>query len=151
MKHFSLFFLTLALLVCCPSLYSQDFDTIIKDAGSMYREAKYRESAEAYEKAFKIKDPDSSHLYNAACSWALSGERDAALKNLKKAIEKGWLDLDWMKADGDLRSLHNDERWSEVLSLLQKKLKEIQEEINAESDDQRASCGRRRRRNSRRR
>jgi RimJ/RimL family protein N-acetyltransferase len=92
---------------------------------------KYREAAEAYETAFKMKEanePDAlaSRIYSnegdegwchysAARAWALAGDGDSAFRNLHKAIDTGWSHLEHLQKDDDLKSLHKDKRWEELL------------------------------------
>jgi hypothetical protein len=92
---------------------------------------KYQEAAEAYEAAFEMKeageeDALSSHIYSdegiegwcyysAARAWALVSDSNSAFKNLHKAIDTGWSHLEHSKNDDDLKSLHQDKRWKELL------------------------------------
>jgi tetratricopeptide (TPR) repeat protein len=59
------------------------------------------------------RSPDTA--YNLACCHALVKRPDDAFKALTQAIERGWRDVDHMKADADLVSLHADPRWAEAL------------------------------------
>ena len=43
--------------------------------------------------------------YNLACSLALSKRNADALRSLRKAIELGYNDIDWMMQDPDLKAL----------------------------------------------
>jgi hypothetical protein len=56
------------------------------------------------------------HLYNAACCYALSGQKDLAFYSLDAAIAKGWRDKSHTEVDEDLTSLRGDPRWSDMLS-----------------------------------
>jgi predicted Zn-dependent protease len=56
--------------------------------------------------------------YNLGCSYALTHHTDEAFEALTKAIEFGYGDYDWMKADPDLNSLHEDPRFESLLSWL---------------------------------
>jgi len=48
-------------------------------------------------------------LYNMACLDAVRGNRDEAMDWLRKAVEGGFSDIDWMVQDSDLSSLHGPE------------------------------------------
>ncbi|MBB6611416.1 hypothetical protein H7F15_10250 [Pontibacter sp. Tf4] len=63
----------------------------------------------------------SSDHYNAACSWALAGNKDKAFAHLGKAIDKGWTNVTHFKSDTDLSSLHTDKRWEPMVKQLQAK------------------------------
>jgi len=53
--------------------------------------------------------------YNIACCYALSGDKEAALKWLTKSIEVGYDDFSHMRKDTDLKSLHGDPRYEELM------------------------------------
>ncbi|MFQ5891227.1 MAG: hypothetical protein ACE5HW_00345, partial [Candidatus Methanofastidiosia archaeon] len=57
---------------------------------------------------------------NIACSFALAGKSDTAIMYLNKAIDNGWTDIEHMRKDEDLKSLHETKGWKELLSKLQK-------------------------------
>ena len=121
--------LAVALSFCPLWVPAEDFGELVKKADTLYREGKYAESAEAYEAAFKVGESGAGLYYNAACSWALSGNKSSAFKNLNKAIAAGWLNVEWMKQDPDLKSLHDETRWTRVVSKLQRKLDKMVEEL----------------------
>ena len=50
-------------------------------------------------------------VYDAACSHALAGEKDAAFASLDQALSLGYGHVDHVLSDGDLESLHSDPRW----------------------------------------
>ncbi len=56
--------------------------------------------------------------YNLGCSQALNNHIDEAFESLAKAVELGYGDYDWMKADPDLNILHKDPRFESLLSWL---------------------------------
>lgn len=111
-------------------LSAQTFSDYIAKADAFYQEKDYLNSANQFEEAFKLKEGSASNYYNAACSWALSGESEMALNNLEKAIDKGWLDIKWMNKDSDLKSLHEEERWTSLNTQLQTKIDKIEANYN---------------------
>jgi len=54
--------------------------------------------------------------YNLACSYSLLGDIDKSLDRIKKAIEFGYDDFDYMSKDSDLKNLRADKRFDEVFS-----------------------------------
>ena len=56
--------------------------------------------------------------YNAACANSLKGNADKAFEWLNKAATLGFNDLTQMREDTDLKSLHNDARWSDLVAKL---------------------------------
>jgi hypothetical protein len=56
--------------------------------------------------------------YNAACTAALSGEPEAALDLLERAIALGWSNAQWLMNDDDLVPLHDHPRFKQILAAL---------------------------------
>lgn len=97
-----------------------EFKNLLIKGYHNYQLKRFKESAECYEKAFKIGEAKGRHYYKAACAWALAGERDSAVRNLNKAIDKDWTDIEHMKKDEDLESLHQEKGWKELILRLEK-------------------------------
>jgi len=54
-------------------------------------------------------------LYNAACTYALLQKNvEEALDMLRKAINAGWSNLEWVLRDPDLTSLHDDPEFQQL-------------------------------------
>ncbi|WP_250419181.1 MULTISPECIES: DUF6624 domain-containing protein [Pontibacter] len=92
------------------------------EAFAKYEAKEYKASAEMYDKILKGGKGSSTDHYNAACSWALAGNKDKAFAHLSKSIEKGWYNISHLKKDSDLNSLHADKRWNPLVHKLQAKL-----------------------------
>jgi len=56
-------------------------------------------------------------LYNTACAYALSGEKDRALDYLKQALEAGFDDSRLLEKDTDLDSVRSDPRFRDLAEL----------------------------------
>jgi len=54
--------------------------------------------------------------YNAACSYALAGDPDAAFAALGQAVDAGLAATEQLAADPDLGPLHDDPRWAGVVA-----------------------------------
>ena len=81
--------------------------------GQALLEAKnYSGAAAAYEAAFKAGGGDRIRYYVAASCWALAGDRDAAFRDLDRAVGAGWTDLKMLESDDDLKGLRTDPRWA---------------------------------------
>lgn len=52
--------------------------------------------------------------YNAACGYALAGDKEKALDALSKAVDMGFDKADDMRADSDLASIRGDKRFKEI-------------------------------------
>lgn len=85
---------------------------------------KYKQSADVYEEAFICINGRAypNDRYNAACSYALSGNKKKALHHLFKLAENPhirYADSYKLTTDPDLVSLYNKKRWKELLSLVE--------------------------------
>lgn len=70
------------------------------------------ERARAAASSAVAEHPDHpSVLYNVACAEALSGDRDAALEHLRRAIERQPEAAEWARGDTDLDSVREDPRF----------------------------------------
>jgi Flp pilus assembly protein TadD len=57
--------------------------------------------------------------YNLACSCALAGLTDEALRVLREAYELGFSDLNLLRKDRDLDALRSDDRFLEIEKLIE--------------------------------
>jgi len=118
--------LTLIIYLIAFSLQAQTFEGFIQNGNKLYHEEKYLESAKEYDKAFGLQKGNSSQYYNAACSWALSGDTINSMRYLNLSVESGWKNLKHIKIDKDLISLHSIKGWEEILGKVQKNLDEYE-------------------------
>jgi tetratricopeptide (TPR) repeat protein len=58
--------------------------------------------------------------YNLACSLALKRRKADAVRALRRAVEMGYRDLDWLREDPDLASLRDDASFQEIESGLER-------------------------------
>jgi hypothetical protein len=65
----------------------------------------------------------SGDLYNAACCQALAGDRENAIQTLQRAIDGGLSDVEHVKADADLATLHGHPRWTALVSAAEARAK----------------------------
>ena len=68
------------------------------------------------ETAITLRPNDSSTLYNASCCYARLNEKERALETLKKAIEAGYANMEWIGQDPDLESLHDDPEFKKLFA-----------------------------------
>jgi hypothetical protein len=104
-----------------PGLPSFDVLTRADSANALgtrlYTAKSYGPAASSYLKAAQTRGYPgrASSLYNAACSLALAGDADAAIRALRDAVSAGYHDARGMQADADLVSLHQRPDWKEVV------------------------------------
>lgn len=73
-------------------------------------------------KLARLLPDDPMVLYNFACSLALTGQPHKALKNLHKAVLKGFTDFSWMEKDPDLASLRDQPAYQDLVHRSRKAL-----------------------------
>ncbi|WP_281631934.1 WG repeat-containing protein [Flavobacterium luteolum] len=115
----------LLLLLFCFTFYkadAQNYSETIKKANSLYQSKDYNKSLALYEEAFKINTDEYVDIYNAACTAALANIPSKAFKYLNEAIDGGWTNVDHLKKDTDLESLHNNKNWTELFNKIQLKI-----------------------------
>lgn len=105
----------LALAAAIVPGLAQEASRIAHDAQQAYEAQHFSQAAALYTQAFEQDQTDPNLAYNAACSFALSGDREAAFRFLVRATEAGWTNWEATAKDSDLKSLHADPRWGSEL------------------------------------
>lgn len=124
--------------LCVFSLFGQDtekYRTLVRKAFSLYQQQDYLASAQTYHEAFAVFDGGGyiTDKYNAACSWSLVNQKDSAFTLLFTIAKKGnYSNLDHIQRDTDLLNLHEDDRWPELLTIVEANLAEIEKNYNFE-------------------
>ncbi len=86
------------------------------EAAEAYARKDFAKAAVLYERAYDAGHTVPSVAYNAACCYALLGRTDKAFEQLELAIvTSGWRDVEHLSADSDLKSLHADQRWGQMV------------------------------------
>ena len=112
--------LTAILLFIFTLCFSQNYKTLVGEADAFYKNKEYKKSVEKYTAAFSVEQKSPEDLYNAACSAALLGNNKVAFQWLQLALNKGWSNVNHLTTDSDLKSLHNDKKWTQLVSDMQK-------------------------------
>jgi hypothetical protein len=98
-----------------PASYNRQ----IQYADSLFQLHDYKNAATAYSVAFKMNRKKGlvDDRYQAAVSYALSGNADSAFYNLFRIVDKaGWNKYEELTTDTNLKSLHVDERWNKLVN-----------------------------------
>ena len=95
-----------------------------------------KEAIECYEKFFATRPEElprwlreilpqklGVHYFRVALAKASIGESDGALKYLDKAVDNGWLYIDFLKSRKELENVHGTPEWSCILGKISKKLR----------------------------
>jgi Flp pilus assembly protein TadD len=67
----------------------------------------------------RLQPDNATAHYNLACSLALSRRKADALRALRKSVDLGYADLEWLSNDPDLEILRNQPQFQELLARLQ--------------------------------
>jgi len=93
----------------------QDVD-VLEALGDLYTRVGRYEDGLALDRKLAALEPDDMTIwYNLGCSLALLNQREAALKALRRAVELGYSDHEWMSGDHDLKSLREDGDFKSLL------------------------------------
>ena len=106
--------------------YGQNYKDLIKKGDSCYNAKEYKISRDFFAKAFKIETKNSNNLYNGACASALANDKKNAFSWLNLSTDNGWTNLEHLKTDSDLESLHSEINWKKLIEKLQKKINLIE-------------------------
>lgn len=112
-----IFFITTTLAFC----QNKEYHGLISEALKLYESKNFIASANKFTAAFKANGNKGLvyDRYNAACSWSLANKPDSAFVQLNKiAKNANFKDLEKTISDSDFISLHNDKRWTEVISII---------------------------------
>ena len=89
---------------------------MLKAIGSnLTMKGRVREGLEVDRRLVRLRPHDALAHYNLACSYSLLQRPDSALKTLRKAIELGYRDFQYMKQDRDLDGIRKDPRFRQLL------------------------------------
>jgi hypothetical protein len=111
MRKCKVVFLMLLLVPATLSL-AEDLES---QADAAYASGEFETAARLYKQAAECDKFNATLLYNGACSASLAGWTEDAFELLGQAIDIGFLDLDLLRRDSDLESLHDDPRWAAVV------------------------------------
>jgi carboxyl-terminal processing protease len=96
-----------------------------RESSRLFQEKKYDEGIKILEQlcaAPGIRDLEGVYpalLYNLACGFALTGQKDKAVVKLENAVAAGFSDLDLITKDTDLTSIRDDLRFRQTVVKLQ--------------------------------
>jgi serine/threonine protein kinase/Flp pilus assembly protein TadD len=67
--------------------------------------------------AVALRPNDPNTLYNAACTYGVLGRKSEALETVKKAFAAGYGNTTWAANDADLRCLHDEPEFREIVGI----------------------------------
>jgi Flp pilus assembly protein TadD len=101
---------------------SPKYSDVIEILGGLYtKTGRVADGLRMDRRLVKLQPDNATAHYNLACSLALSKRRSDALRSLRRAIDLGYKDYDWMSQDPDLESLQKSREFHDLLKRLQPK------------------------------
>ncbi|HLK17016.1 MAG TPA: hypothetical protein VKT78_19580 [Fimbriimonadaceae bacterium] len=99
-------------------LYAQDGDLWWQLGRARLQAKEYDAGIDAYQRALKFGAQGNKFragaFYDLACAYALKGEKEKAFSFLAQSLDAGFRDLQHVREDTDLQSLHADKRWVDL-------------------------------------
>jgi hypothetical protein len=95
------------------------YTSVIEILGGLYtRQGRIADGLRMDRKLVRLQPSNATAHYNLACSLALSKRKSAALLELRRAIQLGYDDFDWMQQDPDLEILKHNTQFQALLAEL---------------------------------
>ena len=82
------------------------------------RRGRYAEGLEVDERLAKLEPKNPLVLFNLACSYSLTDQFERGIETLRKAIEFGYRDFDWLRRDPDLRKLRKHALFAQIAQIM---------------------------------
>ena len=94
-----------------------DFVHALIALGDAYTKSqRYKDGLKIDKRLAKLRPDDPIVYYNLACSYSLLKMVDECLAALRRAIQIGYNDFDFMQKDPDLEFIRKDSRYKDLLS-----------------------------------
>ena len=116
-------------LICCNNLH-QSYDYYISKSDSCYQIKDYSKAGLYADSAFIVKNGNKDSYYNAACCWALVNCNKKAIDYLNKAVDNGYVNINWLCNDKDLSCLHDTQQWNDLIKKIQSKIDVYEAHMN---------------------
>jgi len=112
----------------------ENYFKLVKVADSLYKAKAYKASAETFKEAFDQlgRKAYKYDRYNAACAYAMANEKDSAFFHLYRLAESKmkYNEYEHITKDTDLVSLHSDERWEKLISIVKTNKDEYEKDFD---------------------
>ncbi len=116
-KVFTLTFFKIAFICnCCQA------QTVSEQALEEYKKKHFDKAATLFLAAYERDKSNVDYLYNAASSYAESGDVTKAFEFLEYSINKGFSNISLVERDESFQYLHSDFRWAKTIKTLREKL-----------------------------
>jgi tetratricopeptide (TPR) repeat protein len=96
-----------------------DYVDALQILGDTYtRRGRYTEGLQVDERLASLEPRNPLVLYNLACSYSLTDQFVLATDALRKAIECGYREFDWLRRDPDLKKLRKHPEFTAIEALI---------------------------------
>ncbi len=93
---------------------------VVELLGGLYtKQGRIADGLKMDRKLVRLQPANATAHYNLACSLALSKRKSAALTELRRAVDLGYRDVEWMLQDPDLDGLKEHPAFAALLETLQ--------------------------------
>lgn len=101
-----------------------DFIDVLIPLAELYTKAGcYNNGLKIDQRLSRLKPDNPVIHYNLACSYSLLGKVNEAVEALKKAVELGYNDFEYMNTDPDLATIRKDKRYIKIAEKVSRKKK----------------------------
>lgn len=94
----------------------------IEIGNGFLEEGKFERALVEYRRALQVEPENHIAWYNIACTLSRLQQAEEAIDALRKAIEFGYRDLEWMKRDPDLDHVRGTQGFADLVRELEKKV-----------------------------
>ena len=100
----------------CVLRRRSDYLDVLRCQGQLLsRKGLHTEALAIDRRVVQLSPADPIAHYNLACSLARTGESQQAIAMLRRAVARGYRDLEYLETDPDLDSLRNEPAYRELL------------------------------------
>jgi tetratricopeptide (TPR) repeat protein len=90
-------------------------DVLRAQASNLTKKGRVKEGLRVDQKLVSLRPADPTAHYNLACRYAVLQQRDLAFASLRRAVELGYRDWQYMQQDRDLETVRKDPRFRSLV------------------------------------
>jgi tetratricopeptide (TPR) repeat protein len=95
--------------------HAEYVDVLRAHGNNLTLKGRYRDGLDIDRRLIALRPNDPVVYYNLACSYALLRKPELALQALRRAVELGYHDFQFLRKDKDLDSIRHDPRFEQLL------------------------------------
>ena len=95
---------------------------VLESLGDLYTRTGMIEEGLVIDRELTSRHPDNeTYWYNLACSYSLLGQKETAITAIKRAVNLGYDDIDWMLKDSDLNGIRTEAEFLAIIDFLKQR------------------------------